>query len=83
MNSNETNSKSTRLKQDMSLTIKEINRIKSEIKESEQSEELKFLLKQKEEQLNKLRWQYDQLMLSQLVKGEDSKEVGAWWINRY
>ena len=36
-----------------------------------------------EKQLNQLRWQYDQLMLSKVVKGSDNNETSAWWINRY
>ena len=49
-------------------------------------EELERLNKQistHEKTLKDLRWQYDQTMLSKVVKGSDDKEITGWWMNRY
>lgn len=49
----------------------------------EEIERLKKDISINEKTLKNLRWQYDQSMLSKMVKGSDDKEVHGWWMNRY
>lgn len=49
----------------------------------EEIKKLKENISANEEELQKLRWQYDQTMLSKVVKGEIDAEANSWWMNRY
>lgn len=49
----------------------------------EEIKKLKENISANEEALQKLRWQYDQTMLSKVVKGEIDAEANRWWMNRY
>lgn len=65
------------------------SRIGAEAKENDQKvgtdiSLAKDELQKIEKELQRLKWRYDQRMLSKCVKGESSgSEFSRWWMNRY